>query len=156
MTSRLIHKDRVLGLLLLIITAFFGYMTNVLPQSYVEGDPGPRLFPNIGCFILGLVGISLLCKKREDKKEFLSKQEQKRLIKLFSLYVLFWVMLWLFGYLAAIPVVTFLVSVLFSREAGVKLWKILVYTVLVTVGIYFAYVVALGSSLPKGIFWRLF
>lgn len=156
MTSKIIHKDRVLGVLLLAITAFFAYHTNKFPDSYVVGDPGPKVFPYIGCSILGLISITLLFKRRTESKEFLNKKEWKRLIKLFSMYVLFFVLLWLFGYLAAIPIATFIISSLFAKEVNIKRSKLLIYTVLATAAIYVAYVVALGSNLPKGIFWKLF
>lgn len=156
MTSKFIHKDRVLGLIMLTVTAFFVFHTLQLPESYVQGDPGPRVFPYIGCFLLGIIGISYLFKKNPDTKTVMDREELKRLGLLFSLYVLFFVLLWLFGYLVAIPAATFLISMLFSREANIKTRNVIIYTALVTLGIYIAYVVALGSSLPKGIFWNLF
>ena len=156
MTSKIINKNRVLGVILLLITAFFAYHTNRLPESYVAGDPGAKVFPFIGCAILAIFGIGMLFKCDEEAEPFLSKPELKRLIRLFSLYVLFFVMLWLFGYLVAIPVVTFLISRLFSKEVDVSNKKILIYTVLVTAGIYVAYVIALDSPLPKGLIWKLF
>ncbi len=156
MTSKFIHKDRVLGLIMLALTGFFGFHTMRLPESVVQGDPGPKVFPYIGCFLMGVIGISYLFKKHPDTAKEIDREELKRLVLLFSLYVLFFVVLWLFGYLVAIPVATFLISMLFSREANIKTRNVVIYTVLVTLGIYIAYVVALGSSLPKGIFWNLF
>ena len=156
MSSKILNKNRVLGIAVLIITAFFAYHTAGLPESYVEGDPGAKLFPYIGCAILAIFGIGMLFKCDEQTAPFLTKTELKRLLKLFSLYVLFFVLLWLFGYLVAIPLATFLISKLFSKEAEISNKKILIYTVLVTVGIYIAYVIALDSPLPKGLIWKLF
>jgi len=155
--SKIFHKDRVLGIALLGITVFFAYHTRKLPKSIVVGDPGPKVFPYIGCFLTGAIGLSYLFKgKRGEIVEFLNNAEWKRLIILFSYYVLFFLVLWLFGYFVAIPVATFMISRLFSKESAIKTRTLIIYTVLVSAGIYVSYVVALGSTLPKGIFWRLF
>lgn len=149
-----IHKDKVLGIIGLIIAGYFAYQTSILPPSVVQGDPGPKVFPYLGCFLIGIVSVYFVFKKCDGSKQFLSSDEWKRLFKLFGLYVLFFILLWLVGYMIAIPVSLFLISWLFSIDS--KIWKIAVYSIGVSALIYLAYIVAMDSVLPTGILWKLF
>lgn len=147
-----ICKDQVLGIIVVVIGAFFGYQTYLLPQSTLQGDPGPKVFPAIACVLLGLCGLILLVRPdRKPQKKFLSKEEWKKLLTLYCIYILYWALLWLVGYRIAIPVILFIISFLFSRGTKVSWVKIILYTVGVSAFMYVLYIVIMQTRLPGGI-----
>ncbi len=147
-----ICKDQVLGIIVVIIGAFFGYQTYLLPKTTLQGDPGPKVFPAIACVLLGLCGLILLVRPdRKPQKQFLSKEEWKRLLTLYCIYILYWALLWLVGYRIAIPVILFIISFLFSRGTKVSWVKIILYTVGVSAFMYVLYIVIMQTRLPGGI-----
>ena len=146
------YKDQALGLVLLVVSIVFIYFTTGISDSILAGDPGPKVFPMTACILIGVCGLVLLVKpEKAEAKAFLSRQEWKRLITLFCIYVLYWGLLWLAGYRVAIPVILFIVSYLFSRGTKTKLAQIIVYTVLVTAAIFVLYVVVMETRLPEGL-----
>ena len=145
-----LKKDRLLGIIVLVIAAFFAYFTGKLGSTNFEGDPGPKMFPYMGSIIMALCGIILLVKpEKKEKGKFLSRDELKHAALLFGIYVLFVVMM-------------FVVSFLFSKisdpgaTARARVIRSLIYSVAVTAALYLVYVVALDAKLPSGALLKLF
>ncbi len=150
-----IYKDQVLGMILMAVAAVFGILTMGIAKSTLEGDPGPKVFPAAACIMVGLCGSVLLVKpEQRDGREYLAKEEWKRLFTLYGLYLLYWALLWLVGYRVAVPAILFLVSLLFSRGTRTSIGKILIYTVLVSAAIYVIYIVIMESRLPEGLLFE--
>ena len=162
-TPRL-HKDRIVGIACLVISLFFGVASTTIRTTLNPGDPGPKLFPIIGCVILFICGLCLLVKKIDtgEEKVFLTKHQWKRALILFGLYIATFLLLWLFGFIAALVVMLFVLCILFSYNGDAKeSWKkqlirAAIYSVVLSALLYLAYDVALDMSLPKGIVWALF
>lgn len=158
-----LKKDRLLGIIVLLIAVFFAYFTSKLGATNFEGDPGPKMFPYMGSLFLSLCGIVLIVKpdKREQKK-FLSGDELKRAALLFGIYALFTIMMKYLGFVITAPIVLFIVSFLFSKisdpDAATKkrVIRSLIYSAAVTAALYLVYVVALDAKLPSGAIMRLF
>ena len=102
---------------------------------------------------------------KPEKKEhtgFLTKDQLKRAAVLFSLYALFLVLFWAMGFVVAVPVVLFAVSLLFSKvskpDASLKsrLIKSAVYALIVAAALYLLYITALKTQFPHGALWQLF
>lgn len=151
-------KDRKLSVILLVIAAFFAWQANntVIRQS--AGDPGPKLFPWIGCGILVLCAILLFIKPGPDgKKMNLNKEEKKRLIIMLGLYLLIVVGGILIGITYILPIALFIISFLFSKSSRPdmstkkRIITTLIYTVLLSAAIYLIYVVVLDVALKPGI-----
>ncbi len=158
-----LKKDRLLGIIVLVIAAFFAYFTGKLGSTNFEGDPGPKMFPYMGSIIMALCGIILLVKpEKKEKGKFLSRDELKHAALLFGIYVLFVVMMKYLGFVVTAPIVLFVVSFLFSKisdpgaTARARVIRSLIYSVAVTAALYLVYVVALDAKLPSGALLKLF
>ena len=163
MRMKQIHKDRILGIFLLAVSLFFFVFTLQQEGSNFEGDPGPRFFPYLGCLITALCGVIVIVKpEKKEHAGFLTKQELKRAAILFGLYALFLVLFWAMGFVVAVPVVLFAVSLLFSKvskpDASLKsrLIKSAVYALIVAAALYLLYITALKTQFPHGALWQLF
>ena len=158
-----LQKDRLLGIIVLLIAAFFAINTSKLGATNFEGDPGPKMFPYMGCIIIAICGaILIVCPgKKQEGAPFLTREQFKSAALLFGIYVLFVLMLVYIGVLVTVPVILFIISFLFSKVSrpdaslGSRLVKSLIYTVIVSVGLYLLYIVALDSKFPVGKLWKL-
>ena len=148
-----LSRDRMLGIVVLVIAAVFGYNSTLTRTSRIQGDPGPVLFPMLICIILGICGITLLAmgKADENRKPFLNGAEKKRLLILYGIYILMYFLLQYAGYMIAIPLVLLVIAWLFGRASKVPLMKTVIYTAGVSIGLYLIYVVLMGSNLPRGV-----
>ena len=157
-----LSREKLLGIIVIIISAFFALYTNTLGSTGYVGDPGPKMFPFIGCGIMALCGILLFVRpSKGDQKQFLTKAQLKSAALLFGVYALYLVLLWLVGYTITVPVILFIVSMMFSfvseenTPMKKRIIKNLIYSVLVAAVLYLVFVVVLESQLPKGIVWAL-
>jgi len=158
MNKKFFCRDRVLAVILLVISGFFAVEANMLPASNLQRDPGPKIFPWIGCGILALCAIYLLVKPGPDSKRMkLSKEEWKRLGIMLAIYLFLAIGTLLFGVIVTFPIALFIVSYLFSKSSRPDMPKMkriittLIYTVCVSGAIYLIYVVALDVRLKSGI-----
>lgn len=161
MKQKFFCRDRILAVILLVISAFFALQARVLPDSNLQNDPGPKVFPWIGCAILALCAVYLLIKPGPTgKKMNLSKEEWKRLGVMMGLYLLIVFGTLLFGIIYTLPVVLFIISYLFSKSSKPDMPKkkriltTLIYTVAVSGALFLIYVVALDVRLKPGILFQ--
>ncbi len=157
MENKNINKDRILGIIMLVFAGVFAYLTSKVDTLELQGDPGARLFPYTGCAIVALCALVLIFKKNKDKyKPYMTKEQWKRFWTVFGIYIINFVLMYLGGYLLSVPVTLFLSCMLFSKGAGIPLWKKIVYPIAVTAAIFLIYVVLLQSAMPYGIWmWRI-
>ena len=154
-------KDFGLGVICVLLAVWVTTMTLQLKPSLYEGDPGPRMFPMIGSVILAICGICLIVKQDASGKAFLTPAQWKAAGKLFSVYLVFVLLFWLFGFVVAVPVIlfviTFMLSGLSAKDAGIKkrLLMSLIFAVVGGAVLYLAYVVGLGAKMPKGLILKL-
>ena len=156
-------KDRLLGIILLLISLFFFYFTMQQETARFEGDPGPKMFPLIGCILTAVCGVlTLVHPEKKEGKTYLTKEEFRRAAKLFGLYAAFLLLIWGVGFMITAPLLLFLISYLFSFESrpddptGKRILRSAVYAVIVGGALYLLYVTALQTQLPKGALWQLF
>ena len=156
-------KDRLLGIILLLISLFFFYFTLQQEAPRFEGDPGPKMFPLIGCILTAVCGVLTLVRpEKTERKTYLTKEEFKRAAKLFGLYAAFLLLIWALGFMITAPLLLFAISVLFSFESrpddplGKRLLRSAIYAIIVGGALYLLYVTALQTQLPKGALWQLF
>lgn len=147
-----LYKDQVLGIIFVVIALVFTYLTTQLAESTLQGDPGPKIFPFVACFLMGASGIAMIvAPSKKEGKKFLGKEEWKRLFTLYGVYVLYFVLLWVVGYRIAVPLVLLILSTLFSRGTKTGWIKILIYTVGVSAALYVLYIIVMETRLPMGI-----
>lgn len=154
-------KDFSLGIFCILFAAWIAFMTMQLKVSLYEGDPGPRMFPMIGSVIMALCGIGLLVKQDAPKGAFLTKKQWVSAAKMFSVYLAFVLLLWLLGFVIAVPVTLFVITLMLSRlsakEATLK-HRIVISLIFAIVGgaaLYLAYIVGLDARMPSGLVFKL-
>ena len=162
MKKKFFCKDRWLGVGMIVIAAFFAWRALILPASKLNGDPGPGVYPLLGCGILALCGILLLIKPGPDcKKMKMDKEEKKRFWLLLGVYVLAVILSWALGILYTIPIILFIVSYFFSKSSKPEITKkkrlltTLIYTVILSVAIYVIYVIILDVTIKDGVLIKM-
>lgn len=71
-------NDKKSAILILAFTAFMVYFTLQLPQSTMEGEPGPAFFPMILLALMGVCAVFLLFTKPKKKVPEISEEELKK------------------------------------------------------------------------------
>jgi hypothetical protein len=129
-----------------------------LPHSPVPDDPGPAVFPILAGIILILTGTVLIIQKpdvgKKDKPYF-TKEEWIRFVKLLGGFILYFFLLWLFGFIPASLVTFFIVSTMFLEGKKVVIWKQILTTIVIIFIIFTCFQILLGMRLPQGILLRL-
>ena len=154
-------KDLGLGIFCIVFAALIIYLSLQLKATGYEGDPGPKMFPIIGSVIMAVCGVALIIAPEKQAKVFLTKDQWKAAGSLFGMYVLFALLLWLLGFMFAVPImlfiVTFLLSKLSVKDSTVKhrLLISLIYGVVGGAVLYFASVKGLKASMPIGVLIEL-
>ena len=155
-------KDRVLGAVSLLISAWITYMSLQLKATAYEGDPGPRMFPLIGAAILAICGIGLIVAPEKGTGQFMTKAQWLAAGKMFLAYIVVVAGLYVFGFMVTVPimlfVVTFMLSKLSAKDTSTKR-RLIVSVIFGLVGgavLYVLYIVALKAQMPRGVFWNLF
>lgn len=154
-------KDFGLGIFCIVFAALIIYLSLQLKATGYEGDPGPKMFPIIGSVIMAICGIALIVAPEKQAKVFLTKQQWKAAFGLFGMYVVLALLLWLLGFMFAVPIVLFIVTFLLSKlsvkDSTVKhrLLISLIYGVVGGAVLYFAYVKGLKAQMPTGLLIEL-
>lgn len=146
----------ILGVISLLLAGMFFYMTMGLKQTQYAGDPGPKLLPFIGSAIMAIFGIVLIVAPGKNGEQFMTKRQWLDVLKLSTVYILYTLCMWLFGFSVTLPVVlfvaTFMLSKLSAKDATIKkrLLKSLVFTVIASVVVYILYIYLLDVTFPRG------
>jgi len=69
--------NRIIAVILLIFVLWWGYMTLHLPESTMEGEPGPKFFPTVILVIMALLSVVLFFSENGEKK-FLPEEETEK------------------------------------------------------------------------------
>ena len=154
-------KDFGLGVFCILFAALIAYLSMQLKATGYEGDPGPKMFPIIGSVIMAVCGIALIVAPEKNQKVFLTKTQWKAAGALFGMYVGLALLLWLLGFMFAVPIVLFIITFMLSKlsvkDASVKL-RLLISIIYGVVGgavLYLAYVVGLKAAMPTGVLIEL-
>ena len=154
-------KDFGLGVFCILFAALIIYLSLQLKATGYEGDPGPKMFPIIGSVIMAICGIALIIAPEKDQKVFLTKAQWKAAFGLFGMYVVLALLLWLLGFMFAVPIVLFIITFMLSKlsvkDASVKhrLLISLIYGVVGGAVLYLAYIVGLKAQMPTGLLIEL-
>lgn len=154
-------KDRILGLISVIVAAFFIYVASGLPKSEYAGDPGMALMPYIGSGIMAIFGIFVGIRPTADAKDELEGKQWIDALKMFLLYLLTAFLFWFFGFNVAVPVLIFIAAFMMSKLSATdqtfkkRLIIAVIFAAVASVVLYLAYVVGLRATLPRGVFWKL-
>ncbi|RGZ01276.1 tripartite tricarboxylate transporter TctB family protein [Clostridium sp. AM58-1XD] len=149
-------RDRVNGIVGVIIGVLIIAGALRLPPSKVPDDIGPAVFPIIAAVMIIIPGLFLTFKKAfTEECPFLNRQEWKRLGILVLVFILYAVLLYMVGFLVATPIITFIISKMFSQGKKVPAWQLIVYALILTIIVYMCFYKGLGLKLPRGEFFNL-
>ncbi len=158
MDKKFFCKDRKLGIAIILIASFFIWRALLLEPSKLYHDPGPSVYPLIGCGTLIICGIILLIKPGPDGKRMnMNKEEKKRFWSMVAIYFGTVLGTWALGLMYTLPITLFIVSYLFSKSSRPdmptkkRIITTLIYTVIVFIVIYLIYVVVLDVSIKNGV-----
>ena len=154
-------KNRILGFISLGLSLWITYLSFQLRATAFEGDPGPRMFPLIGAAILAICGIALIVAPGKEEGAFLTKQQWIACGKLFCMYLLLALLLYLFGFLGCVPVMLFLVTFMLSKlsmsEKTLKQRFVtsLIFGIVGGIVLYLLYVKLLDAQMPAGLVFEM-
>lgn len=148
------NKNRIIGIVLALVSVLFLVMTSQLPSSRYSGMVGPKVFPYIAAGGLLLCAIALFFKKEteneKDKGPFLDKAGWIRVLKLVILLALFPVMFKYLGFIISAVILLFIMISLFDLGKKESIWKKILVTVSVTGILYVVFIYVINIKLPTG------
>ena len=145
-------RDRVTGLISLIIGIIVAISTLSLPDSKMPGDIGPKAFPFIASGILIICGGGLLAtggKKAEPVYDF---AQLRRLGLIVCVVLAYIILMYLIGFIIPTLLASFALSTMFAKvNTVVPAWKRAVFSIAITAAIYVSFGMLLSMKLPSGI-----
>lgn len=143
-------KDRVTGLIAVLLGCAVAAATSVLPQSSMVGDIGPRAFPYISAGILIMCGTGLCITGRKQPQVYYTKEQVGRLVLIFGVVLCYVAVMYYLGYMIATVAGLYALCTLFSKGKDIRLWKRLVFSVVLTGVLYVVFTSVFAIPLPAG------
>ena len=138
---------------MVLLGVIIGLAALQIPDRSSATDPGSRLFPLIGCagMIIFGAGIFFTAKDVEGFQPAVKKEGWGRLIKVILVFVIYTIALKLIGFLFTTPFLIYALVALFSYEKKIPVWKNALFSISVSLIIWFVFVKLLTVMLPGGI-----
>ena len=147
-------KDRSTGLIALILGIGVACLTSQFQESAMAGDIGPKVFPYISAGLLIICGLGLLVTggKKEEKPAYTSKQLGR--LGIISAAVVGYCVLMVFvGYMPSTVIGTFVLSVMFGKSKNIPWYRSLIFSVVLTVAVFYIFEKLFVLPLPRGMFF---
>ncbi|WP_455504395.1 tripartite tricarboxylate transporter TctB family protein [Blautia sp.] len=150
------NKDKTIAAVCVLIGVIYLIGALSLPQTNLAKDPGPKVFPVIGAVIVILSSISIILKRYEKTPEAVYTKEQwKKAGIMLGLFIVYLLMLWIFGFLISTPVILLVSSYMFTDEnVKVALWKRVIFALALTFFLYWIFAKVLVMLLPTGMIMK--
>ncbi len=154
-----IKRDQVTGLVLIILGIVFAVLISQFKKPFTPEYPGPMLLPGIGVFGLIVCGAGIMVngfRQKSEDKTFVTKAGWVRMLITFAILCVYIFAMKYLGFLIVTPFVLFGITTYFSAGSGVKtkLWVNIVFSVAVSLFIWFMYVKLFSMTLPTGILFE--
>jgi len=144
-------KDRVTGLIALVLGIVVAVNAYQLPPSAMTGDVGPAVFPYITAALLIVCGGSLVIKgDAKEAEPYFTKKQLLRLLLFLGTILLYCVGMDLFGYPVPTLAFSFAACMMFNPDPRKGWPKALIFSAIMTVAIYLIFVYAFKLVLPTG------
>lgn len=150
-------KNRIIGIVLGLVSIGFLYMTSQLPESKYSTAIGPDAFPYLSAGGLLLCAIAIFFRRptEKDKVPFLDKAGWMRALKMSVLICLFPLLFHFLGFIIASLALLFPMILIFDLENKEAAWKAAIITIVLTLVIMLIFEKLLNTSLPSGVFFDL-
>ena len=132
----------------LVLGAVIAVMTSQLPPSTIQGDIGPSVFPYFSAGLLMICGAGLLVTGNKKEASIFDKRALKRLALIFSVVLLYCIVMTYVGFLIPTAAIFFILTTMFAENEDVAWWKRLLYSVVLTLVIYLLFHNVLNLKLP--------
>ncbi len=154
-------QNRIIATVLLVIIAFWAYLTTQLPETTMIGEPGPKFVPAVLLGIMAILSVSLYFTKdlqKAEETEIEADEIEKEIepqeelpmsgaLKLFGIFFVGIILVYLVGF--TIGLIVSLSAMLWM--IGWKLFpRAILFSTTVTLAIYFLFSWALKIPLPNG------
>lgn len=143
-------KDRITGLIAVILGCAVWAASAVLPQSTMAGDIGPRAFPYISAGILILCGAGLCITGGKKSPVYYTREQISRLVMIFGVVLGYVVVMYYVGYMAATLAALYVLCTMFSRGKEIRLWKRIAFSIVLTAILYLVFTKVFAIPLPGG------
>lgn len=144
-------RDRVTGLIAVILGVLIAFMTSQLPASTMTGDIGPQAFPYISAGIMIICGIGLLINGKKPSPVFYTRPQFGRLCLISAVMLGFIVAMQFLGYVIACFAALLVLCSMFSQGKGIAVWKRVVFAAAMTAVMYLMFVKVFSIPLPSGV-----
>lgn len=143
-------KDRVTGLISLVLGCAVTAASAALPPSTMAGDIGPKAFPYLSAGILILCGGGLFITGGKKAPAFYTKEQLGRLAMIFGVVLCYVIVMYYLGYRIATLAALYVLCTMFSRGKEIRLWKRLAFSIILTGVLYFVFTKLFAIPLPEG------
>ncbi|MCD8362718.1 MAG: tripartite tricarboxylate transporter TctB family protein [Lachnospiraceae bacterium] len=141
-------RDRSTGIIAVILGAIVAVLASQLPESTISGDIGPAVFPFIAAAILLICGTGLIIVGGKHHDSIFNRSSLKRLALIFGVTLVYCIMMNYFGFFIPTLAALFVLCTMFAEDKNVTWWHRLLYSVVLTLAIYFLFKNILNLKLP--------
>lgn len=143
-------RDRITGIIALVLGIIVAVATYNLPASNMAGDIGPQAFPAISAGLLILCGGALAITGGQKPRFTFTKEQALRLASIAAVMILYVVCIEQFGFVVPSALVCFVLVQMFKKDKKVPLWQQVVFSIALPVLLYFIFTKGFSMRLPHG------
>jgi len=147
--------DKVIGAVLLLIGIASIFNALQIHTRLFNSDPGPALFPIFAGTILALCGLGMMVSAfvgaGGGTNVRPSRDEWRRGTVISVLFIAYGVILWLFGFYIATPVMTYVLYHVLAGAQRRRIWIGVVFAAAVTLSVHLVFGAFLNTLLPTGL-----
>ncbi len=152
---RKLNRTYVMGIFMILFSAWIAYESTNIPQMLVSNEPGPRLFPYISA--IGIAVFSILSMifdgKNEKNAQYLDRAGYMRLLLIVVECLLFAFMMNLVGFWIVSMAGLFMFIYTLKGDKKLNVAICIVFCILLGSLCYFGFTRGFNIPLPKGTLW---
>lgn len=148
-----LNKQQGLALFYIALGIWVAYLAHDIRSLFqvASVDVGPKMFPYACAAGLVLCGIGKFVTSRDAKsKPFLDKEGVLRLAVIFLVMAAYIAGLTYLGYIITTPIMLFVLTYMLADGKKLVWWHVLLFAVLMTAAVYFAFTKLMNVMLPAG------
>jgi len=148
-----LNKQQGLALFYIALGIWVAYLAHDIRSLFQVSsvDVGPKMFPYACAAGLVLCGIGKFISSRDAKsKPFLDRQGVLRLAVIFLVMAAYIAGLTYLGYIITTPIMLIVLTYMLADGKKLVWWHVLLFAVLMTAAVYFAFTKLMNVILPAG------
>jgi hypothetical protein len=149
-----LRRDTITGIVGLIGSAFFFYMTQSIRKPAKLLEPGPRLLPYVAIILIAVSSVALIIKGIKDRnveeKPYFPKGGILKISRSYIMLIIYAVALTYLGFIISTPFATLAFIYDLRGNSKVKLIPSIIISLIVTAVLYGMFVYGFQVKLPAG------